>query len=192
MIDILSAPFNADPTGQTDSWAAIQNAVDAAEQKGETVLAPAGKYWFTHTIRVPKGVRIMGEFFGMNSHRTNLVPNGQYPAPCVGYGTTFLSDVDFGDGAGMIVLNEMTGIKGIAFYDPKQRPNQTPVSRPPVVYGNGDHSIIDCEFVNPYDAIKGYGRVSYEHITGQPLHCGIDLDGCGDNVYLDLFRQGFF
>lgn len=185
MINVLEAPFSADPTGQTSSWLALQNAVDAAASKSETVLLPAGKYWLTQTLRIPKGVRLLGEFFGMNSHRTNLVLNGAFPEPCLGYGTTILTDVDFGDGAGMIVCNEMTGIKGIAFYDPKQNPGQEPKPRPPVIFGNGDHCVIGCEFVNSYIGAQGYGRPYYENITGQPLHVGIDLDGCGDNAYLN-------
>lgn len=46
-INPLLAPFNADPTGATDSTAAIQAAIDATPEGGETILPP-GILKFSH------------------------------------------------------------------------------------------------------------------------------------------------
>ena len=44
LFDVTAAPYNADPSGTTDSTAAIQSAIDAAAAGGGVVFLPAGIY----------------------------------------------------------------------------------------------------------------------------------------------------
>jgi len=51
-ISVTSSPYNADPTGVTDSTTAIQNAVNAGESQGKGVWIPRGTYLVTSHILV--------------------------------------------------------------------------------------------------------------------------------------------
>src|SRR5579884_1244962 len=51
-ISVTSSPYNADPTGVTDSTTAIQNAVNAGEAQGKGVWIPQGTYLVTSHILV--------------------------------------------------------------------------------------------------------------------------------------------
>ncbi|HEX4207009.1 MAG TPA: malectin domain-containing carbohydrate-binding protein [Ktedonobacteraceae bacterium] len=51
-ISVTDAPYNADPTGKTDSTTAIQNAVNAGESQGKGVWIPQGTYLVTSHIIV--------------------------------------------------------------------------------------------------------------------------------------------
>ena len=51
-ISVTSSPYNADPTGATDSTTAIQNAVNAGQSQGKGVWIPQGTYLVTSHILV--------------------------------------------------------------------------------------------------------------------------------------------
>jgi hypothetical protein len=51
-ISVTDAPYNADPTGATDSTTAIQNAVNAGSAQGKGVWIPQGTYLVTSHILV--------------------------------------------------------------------------------------------------------------------------------------------
>src|SRR5579875_2850293 len=51
-ISVTDPPYNADPTGKTDSTTAIQNAVNAGESQGKGVWIPQGTYLVTSHIIV--------------------------------------------------------------------------------------------------------------------------------------------
>jgi hypothetical protein len=51
-ISVTDSPYNADPTGKTDSTTAIQNAVNAGASQGKTVWIPQGTYLVTSHILV--------------------------------------------------------------------------------------------------------------------------------------------
>lgn len=54
-VDVTAAPFNADPSGKTDSTQAIQNAVDFARDHQMVCFLPAGDYLVTDTIKCAQG-----------------------------------------------------------------------------------------------------------------------------------------
>jgi hypothetical protein len=51
-ISVTSSPYNADPTGKTDSTTAIQNAINAGESQGKGVWIPQGTYLVTSHLIV--------------------------------------------------------------------------------------------------------------------------------------------
>src|SRR5579871_5670675 len=51
-ISVTDSPYNADPTGKTDSTTAIQNAVNAGSSQGKGVWIPQGTYLVTSHILV--------------------------------------------------------------------------------------------------------------------------------------------
>ena len=77
--------FGADPTGATDSKAAIQAAIDslsttssASATGGGTVYIPAGKFKITSTLKIGYGITLLGNgaggypFIGVNSQMSQI------------------------------------------------------------------------------------------------------------------------
>lgn len=59
--DLNSLDFGADPTGLSDSTAAIQDALNhCSNQGGGTVYLPAGRYLITSTVRIPAFTSLCG------------------------------------------------------------------------------------------------------------------------------------
>ncbi|WP_230845862.1 glycosyl hydrolase family 28-related protein [Yersinia intermedia] len=55
-------PFNADPTFTTDSYAAIQGAIDHAVESGASVVwLPTGRYKVSKGIVIPAGITLVGD-----------------------------------------------------------------------------------------------------------------------------------
>ena len=61
---IINAACGADPTGETDSTAAIQSVLDlCADNGGGTVYLPAGRYLISSQIRIPSFVYLHGDCY---------------------------------------------------------------------------------------------------------------------------------
>lgn len=88
-INITDAPFGADPTGATDSTAAIQNAINALPASGGDVIAPCGIYKVSASIAVGNGTGAAGStvsgiiFRGVGNSRFNPVFAGFNTTACV-------------------------------------------------------------------------------------------------------------
>lgn len=54
-VDVTAAPFHADPSGTTDSTAALQQAVDFSRDHQMVCFFPAGRYLVSDTIRCAQG-----------------------------------------------------------------------------------------------------------------------------------------
>lgn len=59
VISITQSPYNADPTGQTDSTNAIQNALTAAAANGGSVSIPAGTFVYSNMLNA-NGIAVTG------------------------------------------------------------------------------------------------------------------------------------
>jgi len=57
-IDVTEAPYNADNTGELDSTAAIQAAIDAVPEYGGTVVLPPGDYELMDDLTIPSDVHL--------------------------------------------------------------------------------------------------------------------------------------
>ena len=79
--DVTEAPYNADPTGTSDSTVAIQNAInDAGAAGGGVVFLPAGTY-----LVAPRG----NNYFSLRIRHSNVVLRG------AGVGETFLLNTEY-------------------------------------------------------------------------------------------------
>ncbi|NMM02202.1 hypothetical protein HHL24_30290 [Paraburkholderia sp. RP-4-7] len=59
VISITQSPYNADPTGKTDSTNAIQNALTVAATNGSSVSIPAGTFVYSNVLNVA-GIKVSG------------------------------------------------------------------------------------------------------------------------------------
>lgn len=160
--------------GERDDSAAIQSALDAAaEAGGGTVRLGVGRFRLDQAIRVPRGVTLAGVWEA--PHHAEI-----------GRGTVIEAYADNGNPAGpaLISLTQSSAVKGLTFFYPEQRlPEAVPY--PWTIQGSGMHgSVIDCTFVNAYQAIS-FGPAHNElHLIrncfGSPLKAGVRVDNCTD------------
>lgn len=74
--------YGADPTGKTDSTAAVQNALNAANANGGKVFLPAGSYMITQPLKAGEGSTIYGEDKNLSAL---FVPEGKTVTPYLIY-----------------------------------------------------------------------------------------------------------
>lgn len=172
LYNVKDAPYLAAGDGVTDDTAAINNALSAAGAAGGGIVyLPPGQYRITNVLNVPGGVWF---------HGVGFVPNeGAIPTGSVLFGAN--------SGASMVRMNGRGAhISDIAF---RQTQNlSAPTAYPPAISVASNDATVERVFLyNVYDGIfmipgAGLGRLVVRHVTGQPLHFGIRVNGATDVV----------
>ncbi|HOZ48460.1 MAG TPA: glycosyl hydrolase family 28-related protein [Candidatus Hydrogenedentes bacterium] len=173
------ADFGAVADGETDNTEAFQRALDAAAAaKGGVVIAPTGRYAFDGSLTVPKEVTLRGVYAYAPAHAGVRDRTDEMPV----FGTVLMPRADAGteDGPPFILLNTNAGLHGCCVFYPNQDP-AGPVPKPypyTVAMRGNNPSIIDCELLNPYNAIDASRnqRALIRNVHGQPLHIGVFVD----------------
>ena len=115
--DVIATEFGADPTGETDSTAAIQSAISAVNALGGgTVFLPVGKYVVSSLINIPSYVSLVGDWNKPSADNTD----GDFD-----YGTVILAKPQpLGalkpQEKPLLRLNDASGVVGVTFYYPEQ------------------------------------------------------------------------
>lgn len=148
--DYIATQYKADPTGVSDSTAAIQNAVDDCYNGGGgTVFLPAGRYKITCPIQVKPFVTLRGDW--------------QDPDRGSDYGTILLADVPSSDDSstGLFVLGGSAGVCGLTVFYPHQTLENV-LPYPYTFYIPGDsagaayymlQSVTNCTVINGYRGV---------------------------------------
>ncbi|MBE6758121.1 MAG: hypothetical protein E7552_06210 [Ruminococcaceae bacterium] len=112
------APYFCDPTGEKDSTAALQQALnDCGQNGGGVVFLPVGRYVLTDTVTIPRGVVLRGDWQD---------PEALQEGEALTYGTVLLAKLSpLSEGA---ALNEgallhtgaNSGFIGLTVYYPEQ------------------------------------------------------------------------
>ena len=117
--DIIAtdAPYFADPTGKTDSTAAIQAALNACRALGGgVVFLPAGLYLVTETVNVPAGCILQGDW-----QDPNEVDDPEYGTVIVAKPTPLSPDqIDDRAARPLLTMEGLCGMIGLTFYYPEQ------------------------------------------------------------------------
>ena len=93
--DVVSVKdFGADPTGATDSTAAIQAAIDSFTVSGGTLSFPKGSYKISNTLTVAKPVILKGE--GCGDIETTLLGVTSEPATKLLWAGGYLPMINYG------------------------------------------------------------------------------------------------
>ncbi len=170
--------FGARGDGVADDTAAFQRALDAAGKTGGIVQAPAGRYLFRGTLKVPSSVTLEGSFRSVPAH--NGIRDAGLPKPGDD-GTTLLATAGKGQERGdpFLGLTTNSTVKGLVIYYPEQDPNATPVPYPWAIALRGKNpAVADVELLNPYQGIDATEneRHNIRNVHGQPLRRGILVD----------------
>ncbi len=167
--------YGADPTGEKDSRAAIQKALNEVSSKGGgTVFLPAGKYLVTGPINVPAFCTLRGDW--------------QDPDLGSDYGTVILAAVksgtDFSDA--LFTIGGSAGVRGLTVFYPDQ--SLTDVKPYPYTfYTNGQGTsymlanVQDCTVLNGYMGIgackpdtNAHEQFTIDNVKGTFLYCGAE------------------
>lgn len=166
--------FGAKGDGVADDSPAIQQALDrAGAGRGGVVQLAAASYRIERPLVVPEGVTLAGVW--QAPHHAQLAK-----------GTVLLVHAGGGDadGPAAVTLSASSTVKGVTFFHPGQR-IPDPIPYPYTVRGRGMHgSVLDCTFVNPYQAIDFGTQANELHLIrncfGCPLKVGVHIDKCTD------------
>ncbi|MBQ7337528.1 MAG: hypothetical protein IJW40_11870 [Clostridia bacterium] len=183
--DIIAtdAPYSADPTGKTDSTTAIQNALYAVEDLGGGVVyLPAGEYLVTHTVFVPAGVVLQGDWQDPN---TTDAPE---------YGTVILArpeplsekEVRSRASNPLFYMDSKCGMIGLTFYYPEQNIAE-PVPYGYTIYGEAPRiaALRDITMINSY---RGVG-VGAMQTTTHELMQNESLRICALDTAIEMYRS---
>ena len=174
--------YGAKPDSTTDNTAAIQKAVDEAAKLGGTVYLPPGRYRVDGSIKVRRGVSILGE---------NQAPQSWEPLK----GTIILATGgrDNEEAPALFDLRASSSVKGLTVYYPDQSVDE--IHPYPWTFRIGgdkqteeditfDCTIENITLINSYNGIKTgpaeNGRHRIMSVHGCVLRRGIFIDWTGD------------
>jgi len=178
-LDVTSTGAIGD--GKTDSTAAFQKALDAAAAGGGGIVnVPAGHYRIAGHLKIPGGVTLQGTF---RTPPTDLPPGQNIPGGSV---LMALAGRGSREGEPFICLAGSTAtLAGVMITYPEWKQTDVPpVPYPPTVVSEGtvNTAILDCCFLNSYEAIRCQSahRFLIRNVTGYPTSRGLYVDACGD------------
>ncbi len=169
-----AADYGIKGEGLEDEGALIQNALDAAAEKGGgEVFLPAGRYKIEDHITIPSGVVLRGVW---------QAPHHQD----VSWGTVILAVGHEGeeDGPPLIQLEPSASVQGLTIYYPNQIfPDIQPY--PWAIQGKGMHgSVVNITLVNVYQGIdfgSHHNELHYiRNVFGTVLRRGVYVNNCTD------------
>ena len=152
--------YSVDPSGQSDSSSAIQNALNECHKNGGgTVFLPAGTYRITKNITVPAFVCLRGDW--------------QDPDEGNEYGTVILADVKSKSSTeeGLFILSGSAGVYGVTVYYPEQsvdNPKPYPATffvRENTNQGFMASTVKNVTVVNGYEGIRTHRTINHEQLT---------------------------
>ena len=172
--------YKVDPTGEDDSTAAIQAALNTCHQNGGgTVFLPAGTYRITKNITVPAFVCLRGDW--------------QDPDTGSEYGTIIIADVKSKQTTeeGLIKIGGSAGAYGLTIYYPNQSLDN-PQPYPATFFVASDRpenfmasTVRNVTVVNGYEGIRTHATMNHEQLTvenfkGTFLSIGLHLTNSSD------------
>ena len=172
--------YGADPTGGSDSTAAIQAAINVANvQGGGIVQFPPGKFALGAQLLLSDNVTLRGCGIGPYrafSHGGSTVPTQ----------STFF--ITYQGAPAIKTTGYNASVEDLLFYYPNQ---VAPTAAAPIVYPAtilspfGTFACRRCTFINSYDAIDIENGNNYiEDCLIGAYHIGVNVDQCGDTMVI--------
>lgn len=168
-----------------DNTAVFQKALDEAGAAGGGIVeAPAGRFRFAGTLRIPAGVTLQG---------TYRVPPTIASKSDKPDGTVLLAFAGRGSeqGAPFIQLaGRNSVVSGVAVIYPEWKQTDVPpIPYPPCIASENTENvgITECCLLNPYEGIRlvRAHRHLVRNVTGYPIKRGIYVDECYDIGHIE-------
>ena len=165
--------YGAKADGTTDDTAAIQAAIDAATERGDTVSLPPGEYLLAGNLEIKESVALIGANAGPMSIGQR---KGTILLPLAGRGDE--------DAAPFIHMTHATTVRGLTIYYPEQKCDEI-VPYPWTFQLEGfDTTVEDVTLINSYNGIRTGPGINVRHrirsVVGAVLRRGIFIDSCTD------------
>lgn len=166
--------FGARADGKTDDTQAFQRAInEAGSRGGGSVFVPQGRYLIASHLNLPAHVTLRGV------SEIPDTPDGNWVSVLLA-----VEGQGAANGQPFITMNRASVLKGMTIFYPEQK-MPVPVAYPWTVRGIGDNiSIVDCLFINPYQAIdfgtNPCGRHFIQNLYAHVLYRGLFVDQCYD------------
>ena len=203
LYNVTKSPFNAPrviPNREgvipvTDATGAIQHALNrAGSEGGGVVYFPPGWYRVNGTLVVPPNVEIRGA--SSTPHRDQL-PMSKGSVLFVHNGHNYGNNAHLADSApACITLNgNRSGVVGIRFFYPNNRPDKGIVPYPFAIRGIGrDHYIRNVNFSNAWNGIDFMSHVNENHVidrvVGTVFHRVVLVGGNKKGWITNLLTNG--
>ena len=173
--------MGADKTGERDSTAAIQRAINKVTDGG-VVFLPAGRYKVTGTLQIPGGVTLRGEW--LNPDEGGL-GKGTILMAYTGKGNTDPTD------SPLISMSSAACLRDISVWYPEQNAAD-PIPYSATIYGDSHTDVINVTLYNSYYGFynNGCSSMLIRRLYGTVLYRGIHGAYAYDiprieNVYFD-------
>ncbi len=177
--------FGAKGDNKTDCTAAIQKAIDACyENRGGNVVFPTGEYVCRGCLEVKDGVMLKGTYVAPPTNDRSNKPDAA--GNMKGSIIAAYAGKNDPDGTPFITLTgNNSGVQGLIIHYPEwSQQTVPPIPYSPCIAGfdGSNHSVINCNLLNPYVGIvfNGADRMTISGVYGYPIKTGILIDMCGD------------
>lgn len=166
--------YGALGNGRADDSLAIQNALNAAVERGGVCFLPEGSYRLNRSLTVPAGVTLKGSYEG--------IPHPMHPTGTV---------LNIYGGKGnieaepAIILSFNASIRNVVIHYPEQQAPPEVVPYPWTIQIRGQMcQVVEVAMTNPYLAIDAGTHPNELHLIRDvyacPLKIGIYVDRCTD------------
>lgn len=157
--------------GRTDDSAAIQEAIDKAEERGGNVYLPPGRYRVTKTIEVKSGVIFYGAHEAPSAH---TLLSGSVILACGESGDP--------DGPPLFHLHDSAKVSAITVFYPDQDIDDIKAYPWTFHLDGADQTLEHITLMNSYQGIRVGPALNCRHrlrsVHGCVLHKGILVDNC--------------
>lgn len=171
MSDLSRYGVKAD--GTTDDTAALQKAIDAAAESGDTVYLPPAKYLVAGSLTVKPGVTIKG-----------AAEAPRWSAPLTGTIILATGGRDTEEAPALFEMGHSTCVTGLTVFYPEQRTDDIRPYPWTFHMKDYDNSIENVTLINSYNGIRvgpeGNVRHRIRSVYGCVLRRGLFVDSCTD------------
>jgi hypothetical protein len=164
--------------GVTDNTAALQQALEAAGQKGGRLRLPAGRYLVNGSLRIPPNVTLEG-----------VMDSPVWSEPLRGTVILATAGRDTEEGPALFELGHSAAVRGLTVYYPEQKPKDIRPYPWTFHLQGHDHTVENVTLINSYQGIRigpeGNVRHRIRSVYGCVLRRGILVDTCSDIGRID-------
>ena len=177
--------YGAKGDNLTDCTAAIQKAIDECyDNRGGNVVFPTGEYVCRGSLEVKDGVMLKGTYVAPPTNDLSNKPDAA--GNMKGSVIAAYAGKNDPDGTAFITLTgNNSGVQGLIIHYPEwSQKTVPPIPYSPCIagYEGSNHSVINCNLLNPYVGIlfRGPDRMTISGVYGYPIKTGIVIDQCYD------------
>lgn len=173
--------YGALANGEVDDTPAVQQALDAAVEKGGICFLPAGSYRLDASVTVPAGVTLKGAYDGI-----------PHPMHSIGTVLHLYGGKGNPDAEPAIILDFNASIRNVLIHYPEQQAPPEVIPYPWAIQIRGQMcQVVEVAMTNPYRAIDAGTYVNELHVIRDVYACPLNIGIYISNCFVIFAKQGF-